>query len=92
MREETGILLSQTDLTKSYLLDKTTYFYIERISEIIDANTLESDITGITWIHPDCLLDMITDNRMCVNYHCRKCIAKFLGLPSDKYGCSPIEK
>jgi 8-oxo-dGTP pyrophosphatase MutT (NUDIX family) len=86
--EETGILLKESDLTTFYVIDKTTYFYLE-LDNPYNLTHLEFDITGITWIDPECLLVLVNANEIDLNYHCKKCIAKFLHIPPNKFGTSP---
>ncbi len=87
--EETGILLAESDLTIPYIIDKTTYYYIEYQNKMMDYSHIESDITGIAWITAECLLELVSNNQIDLNYHCKKCISKFLRIPHERFGMSP---
>lgn len=79
--EETGIQLNEKDLVKKCKIDRAIYFYLERSQEDLCIPDLEdNDSTGISWIQIDCLVDMIKNNKIQINLHCKKLLRRFLKI------------
>lgn len=79
--EETGIQLEAKDLVKSCKIDRAIYFYLERSQEDLCIPTIENnDSTGISWIQVDCLVDMVRNDKIKINLHCRKLLCRFLKI------------
>ena len=76
VKEETGIIIDTEDLDKEISLDKTTYFIVPRKIEY-DISHLESDVTGIAWIHVQCLVKEFKNETMDLNYHCKRLLEIF---------------
>jgi len=77
--EETGIALNESSLQEWVKIDRTTYFYTEIESEFV-LDRIDDGISGITWIYPQCLLDLYTEKKVDLNYHCKRTIKKFNAL------------
>jgi 8-oxo-dGTP pyrophosphatase MutT (NUDIX family) len=90
VKEETGILITESDLSNSIIYNnnrlKATYFNLiipnrkVEIQEHISGN----DANGIGWIKPECLKKLILDRTVSINQHCRVVIERFLGLTIDR--------
>jgi ADP-ribose pyrophosphatase YjhB (NUDIX family) len=79
--EETGIQLTMADLTRKYMIDRTTYYYLERPMEPLRLQTQENnDANGITWIKTSCIVKMFRNKSIDLNSHCKKLLAKFLNV------------
>lgn len=77
--EETGYNIPKSMLTIKYVVDKTTYFYIEHKEDIVYIQpSFNNDANGICWIKVSCLLDMVNHDKMKINYHCKKLLKRFL--------------
>lgn len=72
--EETGILIPENllDDNKIKRIDNATYFYIYLEYEHSVILDTETDSTGITWIHKDCLKDLVDQGKMDITMHCKK--------------------
>ena len=87
VKEETGIDVQKSDINMNvrYIIDRTTYFYIECnempifIQEGIDFN----DANGITWIKVECLVAMVKADKMDINYHCKRLLKRFLKINTE---------
>jgi 8-oxo-dGTP pyrophosphatase MutT (NUDIX family) len=82
--EETGIEISKECLNgkQKCVIDRTTYYFVECDEMPISVqNSIENnDANGITWINIKCLRDMIGDNKMQINYHCKRLLKRFLNF------------
>lgn len=83
LKEETSLTIHEKDLTLSKKIrNESIYYYTEMNYKKtnININAIEDDISGITWIHVDCLKDMLNDNIFSVTQHFKILVKKFTGL------------
>ena len=78
--EETGIVLT-TDKFKDCIKirGRAVYFYTPySLCEIEVQRTCDNDANGICWISPYCLKELIRENKMGINNHCKILLRKIL--------------
>lgn len=81
--EETGIHIDESTLNdcRYYRCDKAYYYYLEIQKEIpvsLQTDILENDASGIGWFNPNCLLQLIKENKIQLNSHTKTCFWIFL--------------
>lgn len=83
LKEETSLSISEKDLTRSKKIrNESIYYYTEMNYKKtkLNLNDIEDDISGISWIHVDCLKNMINNNTISVTQHFKILVKKFTGL------------
>jgi len=78
--EETGLHISPDEFTKAInIQNRAIYFYINRdaCTITIPSEDNNNDVTGITWIHPDCLEECIVQGNIKLSQHCRIVFDRF---------------
>lgn len=82
VKEETGLDISQEDLTKTIVVNRSVYFYIERKVEpvAIQEELKDNDANGITWISIDCLQDCVQSGKIILNYHGKQLFRKLFRI------------
>ena len=75
VREETGIVISSDVMNKAPLhrIYRCSYYYVEMPIQPIKLHDSDSnDSTGMTWIKPQCLLQLVRSGSVDINAHFRK--------------------
>ena len=83
LKEETSISVSELDLKfPKKIRNKSVYYYMEMNYKKtkINLNDIEDDISGISWVHIDCLKNMIDDKTILVTQHFKILVKKFTGI------------
>jgi len=80
--EETGLKIDILELVQKYRIDRATYYMIEKdVSNMKFLNySQENDASGITWIHLDCLINMVNNKTIELNSHCKKLLHRFFNI------------
>lgn len=82
VKEETGMSVSINDFIGSTIINsKALYYFINIDSSNIHLFPQElygNDANGIGWVQIDCLVDLITNQIMHINKHCKLLIEKYL--------------
>jgi ADP-ribose pyrophosphatase YjhB (NUDIX family) len=79
--EETGINISEDDLTKYVILhNKIIYYYLEMDTRDVSIQTHVpgNDVNALGWINCKCLEKLILDNYITLTQHSRVLFKKFL--------------
>ena len=80
VKEETGLILFPNDLHISVNIHNTAvYYYLEKsVCKVsIQSSIKNNDANGIGWIKFSCLREMIRNNQIFVNQHCRLILKHF---------------
>ena len=80
VEEETGLQISPNEFTKAInIQNKAIYFYVQRDICPVEIPTkyIDNDVTGITWINPDCLEKCIVNGNIKLSQHCRIVFYRF---------------
>ena len=83
LKEETGIILTKEDLHQCICINNKALYYIydSRLeSGSIQSQIKNNDVNGITWIKMSCLLDMLKNNKMKLNFHCKFLLEHFFNI------------
>ena len=83
LKEETSLDISENDLTCSKMVRNESIYYYTEINykkTEINLNSIEDDITGISWVHIDCLKNMINDNMISTTQNFKILVKKFTGI------------
>ena len=83
LKEETSLNISESDLSLSKKIRNDSIYYYTEMNykkTKININEIEDDISGISWIHIDCLKNMIDDKTISVTQHFKILVKKFTGL------------
>lgn len=72
LREETGISIDKNTLTTSYKISRATYYIVETDVET-SFNLSELDVSGIAWIHPEC----VKTEQLPLNSHCKRLLSRY---------------
>lgn len=75
VEEETGITIPDEVLASSPLhrVYRCSYYYVEMpLQPVRLHDTSDNDSTGVTWIKPDCLIQLVRSGVIDVNAHFRK--------------------
>jgi len=78
--EETGILLNTSQFLDKTVIKNRALYYITNLKEndIAPQSHIEdNDANGIGWFNVNCLNDLIEQNKININQHCRMLIKKF---------------
>lgn len=88
VKEETGLEISKEDLDKYYVVKgKALYYFINmKETEIKVQNHIQdNDANGIGWFNVDCLSDLINQEKITINQHCKILIKKFLSIDIQSF-------
>jgi hypothetical protein len=80
VEEETGLKISTDDFKKALnIQNRAIYFYVEKDICPVEIPTkyIDNDVTGITWINPDCLEKCIINGNIKLSQHCRIVFYRF---------------
>jgi len=83
VKEETGIQLDVHCLKKSYRVDRSTYYYVERDWDPmirIPTGKDSYDVTGICWFKLPCLLQLYYQKKIDLNAQCKKLLKEILDI------------
>lgn len=83
VKEETGLDLDKDSFQKFYIVkSKALYYYIELDEKNIkvQSHVKDNDANGIGWFKIDCLEELIKENKVLINLHCKLLIKRFVGL------------
>ncbi len=84
LREETGIDIDKRCLKESiYISSKVMYFYLEvnmNDYPVIVQRNEGNDANSIGWININCIINMIINNKMKLNYQAKKSFRKCFGI------------
>lgn len=80
--EETGILLSQSQFLSKTLVKNKAMYYTTEIKEfdISPQNHIkDNDANGIGWFNVECLEQLMKEEKVLINQHCKILLKKFFG-------------
>lgn len=84
VKEETGIRLTLDNISEShkFIFDNSHYYYCEmnEVDVTLDTPMLSdelNDASGIGWININCLINMVNDGTININYHCKLLLAYY---------------
>lgn len=81
VKEETGLVVSKEDFTKMVKINNNTvvYFYMEmpECEVSVQDNIIDNDANAIGWLKPDCIDDLIKNDKILLNKHCHIVFYKF---------------
>lgn len=84
VREETGIDLDASALTKPFIVRESVYYFHDTMYEIgaipDDAGSYDNDVTGLGWIKINCLHDMAMRGVIQLNCHTKIILKKHMKL------------
>jgi ADP-ribose pyrophosphatase YjhB (NUDIX family) len=82
LREETGIIIDELSLNNgNYIKNNAYYYYLEFPErEIYVQNQKKNDANGVGWFGIDCIIELIKNNKLMVNQHCRIGLKKFFDI------------
>ena len=90
IKEETNIDVTSSMLNNLYKINNRYFYYYINIKECsvsiqqYTSTNKKNDVSGITWINVNCLLESLKDNTMQLNYHTKLCFKKFLNIDMQK--------
>jgi 8-oxo-dGTP pyrophosphatase MutT (NUDIX family) len=94
VKEETGLDIDVSDFnsTEPVISGHATFFYIETAhSDISVRNEVkDNDANGISWIRIECLIDLVRDGKITLNYHGKFLLRHYLNMP--KYDFTEIKR
>jgi ADP-ribose pyrophosphatase YjhB (NUDIX family) len=81
VKEETGLDVNSGNFSRFVSIkNRATYYYMEMEQCPVEAQVQipGNDANGIGWIKIDCLDELIRNDQLSINQHCRHIIQKFL--------------
>ena len=78
--EETGLITHPSQfLTQTLIKNKALYYTIELPEDTfeVQSHIKDNDANGIGWFNIDCLLELIEEQKIKLNQHCKLLIKKF---------------
>ena len=85
VKEETGILLQESQLLNSHKVKNAVYFevYITYTPLNIQKSP-GNDANSVAWLRPTCIQDLVNKNKIKLNSHCRSLCEKLFSLKFQK--------
>lgn len=81
LQEETGIILDIPLSNGNYIKNNAFYYYLEFSEiEINVQNHIKNDANGVGWFYIDCVVELIKNNKLMVNQHCRLGLKRFFNI------------
>ena len=82
--EETGLVIENhmIDDNKKLIYNNAHYYYLNMPQKDVKLNNdyEDNDVSGIGWINTECLVNMIHDDQITLNYHCKLLLEYFLKI------------
>ena len=82
--EETGIILDENEISVNhqFIYGDSHYFYLEKNEIPVTLNTpmIGNDATGIGWFKIDCLQELVKNNIITFNFHCKLLLEFYLKI------------
>lgn len=83
VKEETGLNIDKNNFLKACKIKNTSFYFYLEMKECdlnVQYTVIDNDANGIGWIKLNCLIEMINNEYLDINKHCKILIKKFLNM------------